>query len=203
MAHRTEEPWTVATAGHLPTEMIRRDWGHGREEAPKSNLVPERGIAAITAALNAIPNEKQNWDHWSRIGMAAWRSSGGGRDGLEAWRSWSAKHECHVDSACDERWKHWFRSPPTRLGFGTLYYLAREANPLFVAPYDQVFTTRDGTEYDPETGEIYFGKPGDGQRKPPTDPPQTGDILYEAPGAAGRHPSSQKRRQMWTIWSEI
>lgn len=107
-----------------------------------SNPDPQKGIEAIRAALRVIPNDKQNWDDWCRIGMATWRSAGGSPDGLEAWRDWSAKNPCHDDNACDERWKHWFISPPTRLGFGTLYYEARQANPLFVPPFDEAYETK-------------------------------------------------------------
>ena len=100
------------------------------------NPDPQRSIAAIVAALACIPNTVQDWDAWSRIGMAAWRASGGRGAGLDAWMAWSAKHPCHDVGACEERWQHWFASPPTRIGFGTLYYEARKWRPLFVAPFD-------------------------------------------------------------------
>ena len=102
------------------------------------NPDPQRSIAAIVAALACIPNTVQDWDAWSRIGMAAWRASGGRGAGLDAWITWSAKHPCHDPGACEERWQHWFASPPTRIGFGTLYYEARKWRPLFVAPFDPV-----------------------------------------------------------------
>lgn len=124
------------------------------ETTPEEKREPQRGIEAIRAALGQIPNERQSWDEWSHIGMATWRSSGGSQEGREAWVSWSAKHPCHRPDACEERWKHWFRSPPTKLGFGTLYYLARQANPLFVPPFDGAIYMADGERYDPETGEL-------------------------------------------------
>jgi hypothetical protein len=91
-------------------------------------------IEDIRSALAAIPNEDLPWEEWSRIGMAVWRASGGSEDGLAAWKTWSAKSRKHVDSACEERWRHWFRSPPSRLGFGSLHFLATQANPLWVKP---------------------------------------------------------------------
>lgn len=91
-------------------------------------------IENITAALAQIPNADAAWDDWSRIGMAVWRASGGSGDGLAAWSRWSAKSRKHVDGACEERWQHWFQSPPSRIGFGTLYHLARAQNPLWVPP---------------------------------------------------------------------
>lgn len=104
-----------------------------------SGADPQRGMPAIIAALRSIPNDHQDWDEWCRVGMAVWRSGGGSNEALEAWRDWSARHAVHEDNACDERWRHWsLVSPPTRIGFGTLHHMARQANPLFVAPVDGV-----------------------------------------------------------------
>lgn len=77
-------------------------------------------IENITAALAQIPNGDVAWEDWSRIGMAVWRASTGSSDGLAAWIGWSAKSRKHIDGACEERWQHWFQSPPSRIGFGTL-----------------------------------------------------------------------------------
>ncbi len=97
---------------------------------PDAIAVPED----IASALAQIPNADLPWDEWSRVGMAAWRASGGGEDGFAAWNAWSAKSAKHRDTACEERWRHWFRSPPDRIGFASLYRLARLANPLWVKP---------------------------------------------------------------------
>jgi hypothetical protein len=88
----------------------------------------------IAAALAGIPNPDLPWEEWSRIGMAVWRASAGSPEGLAAWRAWSAKSGKHRDAACDERWRHWFRSPPGRIGFGSLHHMAQQANPLWVKP---------------------------------------------------------------------
>lgn len=111
-----------------------------------SNPDPQRSIAAIRAALAVIPNNEQNWDEWCRIGMAVWRSSGGRGEGLDAWHEWSKKHACYDPAACDERWEHWFISPPTKIGFGTLYHEARKIRPLFVPPFDEQRTERSQTD---------------------------------------------------------
>lgn len=102
--------------------------------APEPNPDAEGAPEDIAAALAAIPNADLPWDEWSRVGMAAFRASGGSAEALAAWSAWSAKSRKHVDGACAERWAHWRRSPPSRLGFGTLYHLARQANPLWVPP---------------------------------------------------------------------
>jgi hypothetical protein len=109
----------------------------GQGAAPE-DIRPGRDATAsiedIRSALAAIPNDDLPWEQWSRIGMAAWRASGGAEDALAAWKAWSAKSRKHNDAACDERWRHWFRSPPSRLGFGSLHFLASHASPLWVPP---------------------------------------------------------------------
>ena len=143
------------------------DAGKQGERAP--NPDPQRSIAAIVAALACIPNTVQDWDAWSRIGMAAWRASGGRGAGLDAWMAWSAKHPCHDVGACEERWQHWFASPPTRIGFGTLYYEARKWRPLFVAPFDPVG--------DPVGDPVDDPPPGVGDNEDGGDGTATGDKL--------------------------
>ncbi|MFN7305029.1 MAG: AAA family ATPase, partial [Acetobacteraceae bacterium] len=62
------------------------------------------------------------------------RASSASDEGLAAWLAWSAKSAKHQEAACLERWQHWFRSPPDRIGYASLYHLARMANPLWVKP---------------------------------------------------------------------
>lgn len=102
--------------------------------APRSNPDAAGSPEDIASALAQIPNPDLPWDEWSRIGMAVWRASAGSAAGLAAWTAWSAKSSKHNDAACQERWQHWFRSPPDRIGYASLYTLARRANPLWVKP---------------------------------------------------------------------
>jgi len=126
--------------------------------------------AAVAAALGVMANREQDWNEWSRVGMAAWRASGGSLAGLAAWMGWSAKHPCHDPDACQERWQHWFKSPPTQLGFGTLYYLARQERPLFVPPFGEVGEVGEGG--DDTTGE------GWDQNEKAADERPRADILH-------------------------
>jgi hypothetical protein len=102
--------------------------------APRSNPDVAGSPEDIASALAQIPNPDLAWDEWSEIGMAVWRASGGSEAGLAAWTTWSAKSAKHSDAACQERWQHWFRSPPDRIGYASLHRLARQANPLWVKP---------------------------------------------------------------------
>lgn len=91
-------------------------------------------IADIEAALEAIPNERLSWDAWNRVGMAVWRACGGSDDGADAFDYWSQKSPKYDPDAADERWRAYAGSPPVEIGFGTLFFMAREANPSFMAP---------------------------------------------------------------------
>jgi hypothetical protein len=98
-------------------------------------LEPLAAIEDIEAALAAIPNNgPANWHWWTKIGMASWAASGGSDEGLAAWREWSSRNPSFDSDATAERWQHFHRSPPTRSGYGTLVFWAREHDPEFRAP---------------------------------------------------------------------
>ena len=88
---------------------------------------PEAPLEQIASALLAIPNHDVAWNDWNRLGMAAWRASGGSSAGLEAWSAWSDKSDKHDPAGCEARWRHFFTSPPARIGAGTIFHLARIA----------------------------------------------------------------------------
>ena len=85
--------------------------------------------AAVASALSVIPNDNLSWADWNRIGMATWAATGGSEVGREAFAEWSAKASKNDPDATESRWQHYKTSPPTRIGFGTLVYLARKHSP--------------------------------------------------------------------------
>jgi hypothetical protein len=106
----------------------------------------------VIAALAAIPNEEPaDWEHWNAVGMATWAATGGSSLGFAAWRAWSAKHPAHDEAACQERWKHYFSSPPDRTGAGKLFALAVKAVPHWRRPSEmrQQAEPHDGWEQAP------------------------------------------------------
>jgi putative DNA primase/helicase len=88
---------------------------------------PQADIELIKRALGAIPNADEHWDEWTRIGMILYRATGASQDGLNAWCTWSEKSRKFVAGACEKRWEHFAKSPPTRVGAGTLFMLAKAA----------------------------------------------------------------------------
>ena len=92
---------------------------------PRITGQPQAPIPLLASALSALSNADLRWDEWNRIGMAAWAATGGAAEGLDAWEAWSAKSGKHVPGACDARWAHYGTSPPSRLGAGTILFMAQ------------------------------------------------------------------------------
>jgi len=88
---------------------------------------PKASLELVTAALAAIPNDNASWDEWNAIGMATWRATDGA--GFAAFDVWSQKSSKYDAQATHEKWGKYFRSPPTQIGAGSLFFRANEAAP--------------------------------------------------------------------------
>src|SRR5262249_17698000 len=83
-------------------------------------------LSELRAAMAVIPNTDLDWNAWNRIGMALWvASSGQGFDAFDAWSRKSSKYDAETTRA---RWEHYGTSPPQRIGAGTIFHLANEAD---------------------------------------------------------------------------
>ena len=90
----------------------------------RSEYTPaEIDLAELVAA---IPNNC-DWHGWNRVGMAIFAASGGSDQGGIIFDDWSSKAPNYDPYTTIARWRHYHRSPPTRLTIGTLIHLAREA----------------------------------------------------------------------------
>jgi hypothetical protein len=102
------------------------------EAKVRSCSKPEAPIGDIRAALQAIPNPVPSWGanaswvEWNNFGMAVWRASGGSEEGFNEFDSWSKKSPKYDGDETLFRWRHYFDSPPSSIGFGTLVHLARQ-----------------------------------------------------------------------------
>ncbi len=102
-----------------------------------SSRGPSADPLDVAAALAVIPNEgPSDWEAWVRVGMATWAATSGSTTGLAAWCGWSERHPAHDPAACTERWAHFTTSPPSRIGAGTLFALAKQARPDWRKPSD-------------------------------------------------------------------
>jgi hypothetical protein len=83
----------------------------------------------VARALKVVPNENLKWDDWNYVGMAVWGAAGGSAEGFKAFAEWSAKASKNNPEETASRWEHYKTSPPKRIGFGTLVFLARKYSP--------------------------------------------------------------------------
>ena len=93
-------------------------------------------LLSAAAALAQIPNRgSSNWEWWNRVGMALWAATSGSEGGMAAWHEWSSQNSFYDIAETTERWHHYPSSPPTRIGAGTLFHMAREASPGWRLPH--------------------------------------------------------------------
>jgi hypothetical protein len=97
--------------------------GKPAPDAPRYVPKPRHLLSSHEIALRelaaAIPNNA-DWHEWNRVGMAFYTSSSGSDEGRIAFDDWSAKSPKYDSHAIEERWRNYRRSPPSRIGLGTL-----------------------------------------------------------------------------------
>ena len=108
----------------------RRSW-----RAPSGTpLPPQLTDEDLLALGGTIANADREWADWNRLGMAFFAASGGSDAGFAAFDRFS-RHSAKYDTTeTQRRWEHYRRSPPDRLGPGTLGYEARQVDPTFQLP---------------------------------------------------------------------
>jgi hypothetical protein len=115
--------YLAACAPIIAADPPRPSNGQGHETS-----APQADALRIAAALLTISNDKAaDWEWWNRIGMATWRACDGSALGWEAFNAWSSRHAAYNAKETRERWEHYARSPPTKVGAGTLFHLAKQA----------------------------------------------------------------------------
>jgi Bifunctional DNA primase/polymerase, N-terminal/Primase C terminal 2 (PriCT-2) len=97
-------------------------------QAPNNKLAAD-DIAELAAAADVIPNDIDGWEGWNRVMMAIWAATGGSEEGFEIADRWCAKWEGYDARNTRQRWEAISRSPPDRIGAGTIFNLADRASP--------------------------------------------------------------------------
>ena len=131
--YRVNKDVPIAKAPAWLIELATRDDGG---EGRASGDDPEADPAIVAAAMAAIPNDDLDWENWNRVAMACWRATGGSEEGFAAFDGWSQKSGKYNAKTTRERWDGFSRSPPNSIGAGTLVWLANEADPDWLARYD-------------------------------------------------------------------
>jgi hypothetical protein len=103
--------------------------GQSAPDVPRRHPLPRRQLSRrdldLAEVVGAIHNDF-DWSGWNRIGMAIFRETGGSGNGFVVFDDFSAKHAKYDPAAVRERWSNYGRSPPSRIGMGSLVRLARQ-----------------------------------------------------------------------------
>jgi hypothetical protein len=97
---------------------------HDPFEEYGSNDDLEADPELIAAALEYIPNNDEQWGEWNRVAMAAWRATNGSPVAFAAFEKWSRKSRKYNARDTWRKWKVLSKSPPTRVGAGTIFQMA-------------------------------------------------------------------------------
>jgi putative DNA primase/helicase len=77
------------------------------------------------------------WERWNLIGMALYRATGGSDEGFELFDKWSAKSPKYNSKNTHYAWyRRYRRSPPTKIGAGTLFAFANYYSPGWQQKYE-------------------------------------------------------------------
>lgn len=122
----TEDAITAFLASCAPSIGAKPEAAHQNGDRQTNPKLGADSLQVI-AALSGIPNTgPADWEAWNRIGMATWAATGGGEAGRAAFHAWSEQHDAYDVAATNDRWTHYSTSPPTQIGAGTLFYLAKQ-----------------------------------------------------------------------------
>ena len=112
------------------------------------NANPEANPENLRAAMQVIPNPDLGWDEWKKFGLAIWRATRGSEAGFAIWNEWSAcSTKYHADNT-RRAWDGITRSPPARIGAGTIFYQANQNDPGWQRSADDAADPDDAAQSD-------------------------------------------------------
>lgn len=105
------------------------DQDNGFRRKPNEALIAS-DLDELAAAIDVIPNDIAEYDGWKSFGMAIFAATGGSDYGRELFdgfsRRWTGGE--YNKAAIEKAWRQITNIPPSRIGVGTIYYLATKAN---------------------------------------------------------------------------
>lgn len=131
------EAFIEAALALLPEELKAPAAMNGHDGGAASIHGATATLEAVRSAVEALPEPGDSFDERTKIGMAIWAATRGSEEGYEIFHGWVSRAEHFDPKKGRERWDHWHRSPPCKLGFGSLCYLAQQHG--WVPPIDIVF----------------------------------------------------------------
>jgi hypothetical protein len=94
----------------------------------------------LEAVLDAIPNNRTDYDWWLRIGMAAFVASHGSATGYALFEAWSKRNG--TGKQCADLWAALQRNPPHSVTGQTLIWHAKANDDFWCRPSRQLATLR-------------------------------------------------------------
>jgi hypothetical protein len=82
----------------------------------------------VSKALEVIPTSIEFEDR-NHIGMTVWRATDAHEEGFKVWSEWLQRSGKYIERKARIRWLHYSKSPPNKLGIGTLIYYAKLVDP--------------------------------------------------------------------------
>jgi Bifunctional DNA primase/polymerase, N-terminal/Primase C terminal 2 (PriCT-2) len=91
----------------------------------------------LTLAVAMIPNADISWDPdkntgtpgWNAIGMAIYDASDGSAEGFRLFDAFSQRSSKYNAKTTRDKWKAFHKCPPRKISAGTVFHLAKEAEP--------------------------------------------------------------------------
>jgi hypothetical protein len=107
--------------------------------APSATRRPNAALTAddgrVARAVAFIPNDG-GWKEWCDLGLAIFAATGGSEGGFTIFHAWSARSPKYDIQNTTATWDGFKRSPPGRIGFGTIYHTATKASPRWADRLD-------------------------------------------------------------------
>jgi putative DNA primase/helicase len=119
---------TIKSLPEFPPEHLAKI---GPRQNGRPGTEPEAEATRIAAAMEVIPNADLGWDDWNKFGMAIHRATSGKDEGFQIFDKFSRKSKKYNEDTTREKWDAIARSPPTRIGAGTIFFEADQADPTW------------------------------------------------------------------------
>jgi hypothetical protein len=107
-------------ASHFPTAAAEL-------RQASAELTADEGYLA--RALAFVPNVDVEWKDWCDLGLAIYGATSGSNSGLDMFVAWSKRSDKYDARETLQVWDGFERSPPDRIGAGTIIFKATQASP--------------------------------------------------------------------------
>jgi AAA domain/RepB DNA-primase from phage plasmid/Primase C terminal 2 (PriCT-2) len=161
--HRKGTPFQsriVSISDHSAYSSSKFERAHIVPRTSNGDLLADDPLFA-EAALAVIPNDDLEHYKWNNIGMAIWSAFDGSDRGKAAFHAFSRKSGKYDEHYTNERWGGITRSPPNKIGMGSLAYHADQTGTNWRDAYDEAAIKQINMDADkpPEFSNSESGEP--------------------------------------------